>query len=289
MEVSELIKKVRKLELKTKKQSSELFSGNYASTFKGRGMSFREVRAYNYGDDIRSIDWNVTSRMGDAHIKEFEEERELTFMLLVDVSNSTLYGSQSTLKKDIITEIAATIAFSALKNNDKVGVIFFSEKVERYIPPKKGKLHILTIIRELIETRASHSGTDISEALRFLQNTVKKKSVVFLLSDFLESNEFDKEVSIASLRHQFYAIQVYDRSEYEPPNIGIVKFTNSETGISEWVDTANTSFKGELQNRFETNMKETKVKFERLGDSYCDINIQEPYLARLASLFRKKN
>jgi uncharacterized protein (DUF58 family) len=158
MEVSELIKKVRKLELKTKKQSSELFSGNYASTFKGRGMSFREVRAYNYGDDIRSIDWNVTSRMGDAHIKEFEEERELTFMLLVDVSNSTLYGSQSTLKKDIITEIAATIAFSALKNNDKVGVIFFSEKVERYIPPKKGKLHILTIIRELIETRASHSG-----------------------------------------------------------------------------------------------------------------------------------
>lgn len=289
MEVSELIQKVRKLELKTKKQSSELFSGNYASTFKGRGMSFREVRAYNYGDDIRSIDWNVTSRMGDPHIKEFEEERELTFILLVDVSNSSLYGSQSTLKKDLITEIAATIAFSALKNNDKVGVIFFSEKVERYIPPKKGKLHILTIIRELIETSASHNGTDISEALRFLQNTVKKKSVVFLLSDFLESKEFDKEVSIASLRHQFYAIQVFDRSEYEAPNLGIVQLTNSETGISDWVDTSNGSFRKELQNRFEMNMKEIKVKFERLGDSYCAINIHEPYIAKLASLFSKKN
>jgi uncharacterized protein (DUF58 family) len=287
MEVSELIKKVRTLELKTKKQSSELFSGNYASTFKGRGMSFSEVRAYNYGDDIRSIDWNVTSRMGEPHIKEFEEERELTFMLLVDVSNSTLYGSQSTLKKDIITEIAATIAFSALKNNDKVGVIFFSEKVERYIPPKKGKSHILTIIRELIETKASHHRTDIGEALRFLQNTVKKKSVVFLLSDFLESNEFDKEVSLASLRHQFYAIQIFDRSEYEAPNLGIVQLSNPERGTSDWVDTASSSFKQALQARFEENMKETKVKFERMGDSYCAINIQDPYIAKLASLFNK--
>lgn len=287
MEVSELIKKVRKLELKTKKQSSELFSGNYASTFKGRGMSFSEVRSYNYGDDIRSIDWNVTSRMGEPHIKEFEEERELTFMLLIDVSESTLYGSQSTLKKDIITEIAATIAFSALKNNDKVGVIFFSEKVEKYIPPKKGKSHILTIIRELIETEASHKNTDISEALRFLQSTVKKKSVVFLLSDFLESKEFDKEVSIASLRHQFYAIQMFDKTEFETPNLGIVQLLNSETGESTWVDTSSSLFKRELQNRFEVNMKETKVKFERLGDSYCSIDIQEPYIAKLASLFQK--
>jgi uncharacterized protein (DUF58 family) len=285
MEVSELIKKVRKIELKTKKQSSELFSGNYKSTFKGRGMSFSEVRAYNYGDDVRSIDWNVTSRHDAPYIKEFEEERELTFMLLVDVSNSMIYGTNRTLKRDIITEVAATISFSALKNNDKVGVIFFTEKVEKYIPPKKGKGHVLTIIRELIETRANHSGTDISEALRFLQSTIKKKSVVFLLSDFLESKAFDREVSIASLRHQFYAIQVYDQAEYITPDLGLIQLYNVEAGTHEWFYTSSPTFRAQLETRFAFNSKENKVKFERLGDSYCSINIQEPYIHKLASLF----
>ncbi|MFY7862253.1 MAG: DUF58 domain-containing protein, partial [Chitinophagales bacterium] len=237
MEISELIKKVKLLELKTKKQSSELFAGNYASTFKGRGMSFSQVRKYSFGDDIRSIDWNVTSRSLEPYIKEFEEERELTFMILVDISRSTFYGSKNVLKRDIINEIAATIAFSALKNNDKVGIIFFGDKVEKYIPPKKGKGHVLSIIRGLIDSNTNNSKTDIAEALRFLQNTLKKKSVVFLLSDFIESTDFEKEVKLASLRHQFYAIQLFDRSEYETPNIGVVPMYNQEASKMEWIDT----------------------------------------------------
>lgn len=287
MEVSELIKRVRRLELKTKKQSSELFSGNYKSNFKGRGMSFSEVRAYNYGDDIRSIDWNVTSRSQEPYIKEFEEERELTFMLLVDVSGSMLTGSKENLKKDVVAEIAATIAFSALKNNDKVGVIFFSEKVEKYIPPKKGKGHVLTIIRELIDTETNHKTTDIAEALRFLQNTVKKKSVVFLLSDFLESKDYTKEVSLASLRHQFYAIHLFDKAEFDLPNLGIVQMYNSETEKTDWVDTSDSAFKHSLKSSFEKTMNDTKMRFERLGDSFVSIYIQEGYIHKLAKLFHK--
>jgi uncharacterized protein (DUF58 family) len=285
MEVSELIKKVKRLELKTKKQSSELFAGNYASTFKGRGMSFSQVRKYTFGDDIRSIDWNVTSRSLEPYIKEFEEERELTFMILVDISRSTFYGSKNVLKRDVINEIAATIAFSALKNNDKVGIIFFGDKVEKYIPPKKGKGHVLSIIRGLIESNTKNSKTDIAEALRFLQNTLKKKSVVFLLSDFIESADFEKEVKLASLRHQFYAIQLFDKSEYETPNIGIVPMYNQESSIMEWIDTGNEAFRDELTKRFESNMKDTKQRFEKLGDAYVSIDIHEPYIPRLSKIF----
>lgn len=287
MEVSELIKKVRRLELKTKKQSSELFSGNYKSTFKGRGMSFSEVRAYTFGDDIRSIDWNVTSRSQEPYIKEFEEERELTFMLLIDVSYSTVYGSHRTLKKDIIAEIAATIAFSALKNNDKVGVIFFSGKVEKYIPPKKGKGHVLTIIRELLETEAQYSETDIAEALRYLQNTVKKKAVVFLLSDFLESRDYKKEITIASLRHQFYAIQIMDKIEQRLPSLGIVQLLNQETQQYEWVDTNDKRFAQNVEDKFLQNMNETKIRFERMGDSFASIDIQQDYMPSLTRMFGK--
>lgn len=285
MEVSELIKKVKRLELKTKKQSSELFAGNYASTFKGRGMSFSQVRKYTFGDDIRSIDWNVTSRSLEPYIKEFEEERELTFMILVDISRSTFYGSKNVLKRDVINEIAATIAFSALKNNDKVGIIFFGDKVEKYIPPKKGKGHVLSIIRGLIESNTKNSKTDIAEALRFLQNTLKKKSVVFLLSDFIESADFEKEVKLASLRHQFYAIQLFDKSEYETPNIGIVPMYNQESSKMEWIDTGNQAFRDELTRRFESNMKDTKQRFEKLGDAYVSIDIHEPYIPRLSKIF----
>jgi uncharacterized protein (DUF58 family) len=285
MEVSELIKKVKLLELKTKKQSSELFAGNYASTFKGRGMSFSQVRKYTFGDDIRSIDWNVTSRSLEPYIKEFEEERELTFMILVDISGSTFYGSKNVLKRDVINEIAATIAFSALKNNDKVGIIFFGDKVEKYIPPKKGKGHVLSIIRGLIESNTKNSKTDIAEALRFLQNTLKKKSVVFLLSDFIESADFEKEVKLASLRHQFYAIQLFDKSEYELPSIGIVPMYNQESSKMEWIDTGNQAFRDELTNRFESNMKDTKQRFEKLGDAYVSIDIHQSYIPRLSKIF----
>jgi uncharacterized protein (DUF58 family) len=285
MEVSELIKKVKLLELKTKKQSSELFAGNYASTFKGRGMSFSQVRKYTFGDDIRSIDWNVTSRSLEPYIKEFEEERELTFMILVDISGSTFYGSKNVLKRDVINEIAATIAFSALKNNDKVGIIFFGDKVEKYIPPKKGKGHVLSIIRGLIESNIKNSKTDIAEALRFLQNTLKKKSVVFLLSDFIESADFEKEVKLASLRHQFYAIQLFDKSEYELPSIGIVPMYNQESSKMEWIDTGNQAFRDELTNRFESNMKDTKQRFEKLGDAYVSIDIHQSYIPRLSKIF----
>jgi len=285
MEISELIKKVKLLELKTKKQSSELFAGNYASNFKGRGMSFSQVRKYSFGDDIRSIDWNVTSRSLEPYIKEFEEERELTFMILVDISRSTFYGSKNVLKRDIINEIAATIAFSALKNNDKVGIIFFGDKVEKYIPPKKGKGHVLSIIRGLIDSNTNNSKTDIAEALRFLQNTLKKKSVVFLLSDFIESTDFEKEVKLASLRHQFYAIQLFDRSEYDTPNIGVVPMYNQEASKMEWIDTGNQAFRDELTKRFESNMKDTKQRFEKLGDAYVSIDIHEPYIPRLSKIF----
>lgn len=286
MEVSELVKKVRKLELKTKKQSSELFSGNYTSTFKGRGISFNGVRAYNYGDDIRSIDWNVTSRSLEPYIKEFEEERELTFILLVDVSLSNLFGSNESLKKDIINEVAATISFSALSNNDKVGVIFFSEKVEKYIPPKKGKSHILTILRELINVEASRNTTNISEALIFLQNTVKKKSIVFLLSDFIESVNFDKELLLSSNRHRFYAIQFYDQAEENFPNLGIVQLYNSEKNRIEWVDTNSASFKDKMSAQLKQNLETFKSKFKKTGGEYCAINIQEPYIHKLAEVFK---
>jgi len=286
MEVSELIAKVRKLELKTKKQSSELFSGNYTSTFKGRGISFHGVRAYNYGDDVRAIDWNVTSRSQEPHIKEFEEERELTFILLVDVSLSNLFGSNEKLKRDIINEVAATIAFSALNNNDKVGVIFFSEKVEKYIPPKKGKAHILTIIRELIETQSSRNTTNISEALIFLQNTIKKKSIVFLLSDFLESSNFDKELILSGMRHRFYAIQFYDNAELNFPNLGIIQIHNPESNKVEWVDTNSLEFRNSIQKQFVQNSDTFKTKFKKTGGEYCSVNIQEPYIHKLAEVFK---
>ena len=286
MDVSELIKKVRRLELKTKKQSNELFSGSYTSTFKGRGISFHGVRQYNYGDDIRTIDWNVTSRSMTPHVKEFEEERELNFIILVDVSHSTQFGSNESRKRDIMNEVAATIAFSALNNSDKVGIIFFSDKVEKYIPPKKGKSHILTILRELVYLEPTRSGTNISEALIFLQNTVKKKSIVFLLSDFIDSVHYDKELKLNSPRHRFYAIQFYDEAEQNFPPIGVVPLWNSESHKMEWVDTNSRTFRDYAQKQLLQNMEESKTKFKRTGGEYCSINIQEPYIHILAEVFK---
>jgi uncharacterized protein (DUF58 family) len=286
MEVQDLIKKVREIEIKTKKLSSELFSGNYNSNFKGRGMSFAEVRAYTYGDDVRNIDWNVTSRNGgEPYIKEFEEERELTFMILVDVSASMDYGSKGLTKKDLITEIAATLAFSALKNSDKVGVVFFSDRIEKYIPPKKGKSHILRIIRELIETKSDSEGTDIGEVFRFLQNTIKKKTVVFLLSDFLESKEYQQELSLISMKHQIFGVLINDPTEHQMPNIGMIQIFNPEKNKLEWLDTSQVATFS--KNYFENVNLEAHLSFKKLGLPYCSIHTQESFVPKLASLFRK--
>jgi uncharacterized protein (DUF58 family) len=286
MEVQDLIKKVREIEIKTKKLSSELFSGNYNSNFKGRGMSFAEVRAYTYGDDVRNIDWNVTSRNGgEPYIKEFEDERELTFMILVDVSASMDYGSKGLTKKDLITEIAATLAFSALKNSDKVGVVFFSDRIEKYIPPKKGKSHILRIIRELIETKSDSEGTDIGEVFRFLQNTIKKKTVVFLLSDFLESKEYQQELSLISMKHQIFGVLINDPTEHQMPNIGMIQIFNPEKNKLEWLDTSQVATFS--KNYFENVNLEAHLSFKKLGLPYCSIHTQESFVPKLASLFRK--
>ena len=287
MEVSELIKKVRKLELKTRKQSKDLFTGNYTSTFKGKGISFHGVRAYTYGDDVRNIDWNVTSRSQEPYIKEFEEERELTFILLVDISLSNYFGSGDTTKRDIVNEIAATISFSGLNNNDKVGVIFFSEKVEKYIPPKKGKSHILTILRELINIEPTRSTTNVGEALLFLSNTIKKKSTVFVLSDFIESGDFEKELMISRTKHNFYALQFYDKAEENFPDLGLVELYNPEKQSYEWVDTSSNSFKNHMKNKVQDNLKKHKTLFKKLGGEYCAIDIQEPYIHKVAELFKK--
>jgi uncharacterized protein (DUF58 family) len=287
MDVSELIKKVRKLELKTRNHSKDLFTGNYTSTFKGKGISFHGVRAYSYGDDVRSIDWNVTSRSQEPYIKEFEEERELTFILLVDISLSNYFGSQDTTKRDIVNEVAATLAFSALNNNDKVGVIFFSEKVEKYIPPKKGKSHILTILRELVHIEPSRNTTNIGEAMLFLHNTIKKKSTVFILSDFIEGGNFEKELIISRTKHDFYALQFYDQMEENFPDIGLVELYNAEKMNYEWIDTSSSLFKNHMKNHIQNNLKKTKTIFKKLGGEYCDINVQESYIHKLAAMFKK--
>jgi len=287
MEVSELIKKVRKLELKTRKHSKDLFTGNYTSTFKGKGISFHGVRAYTYGDDVRTIDWNVTSRSQEPYIKEFEEERELTFILLVDISLSNYFGSGETTKRDVVNEVAATLSFSALNNNDKVGVIFFSEKVEKYIPPKKGKSHILTILRELINIEPSRSTTNVGEALLFLSNTIKKKSTVFVLSDFIESGDFEKELMISRTKHNFYAVQFYDKAEENFPDLGLVELYNPEKLTFEWVDTSSSQFRNHMKTKVQDNLKKHKTLFKKLGGEYCAINIQEPYIHKVAELFKK--
>lgn len=288
MELSELIKKVRQIEIKTKKLSNELFSGNYMSTFKGRGMSFSEVRAYTFGDDVRNIDWNVTSRSQEPYIKEYEEERELTFMIMIDVSASMHYGSKDYNKKDIATEIAATLAFSALKNNDKVGMIFYSDRIEKYIPPKKGRSHILRIIRELIETEADSQKTDVGEALRFLQNSVKKKCVTFILSDFLDSREFDKELSLVSMRHQVYGIHIKDVSELDFPNLGLIQIFDPETKELKWIDTSLSEFKNHLKTQRMEQEQSMKKNFNKRGARFCAVTTEDTYIPIMSKMFAGK-
>ena len=287
MEASEIIKKVRKIEIKTRGLSSQTFSGQYHSAFKGRGMAFSEVREYQYGDDIRNIDWNVTARFHHPYVKIFEEERELTVMILVDVSGSTCFGTNSCLKKDKLIEIAAVLSFSAIQNNDKVGVIFFSDKVEKYIPPKKGSSHILRIIRELIYFTPESLGTNIDEAFRFLTNVQKKRCTTFVLSDFMNSY-FNDSIRIASQKHDLIAIRITDSREKELPPIGIVKFKDAETGDYFWVDTSNKDLQFKYSKYWKDFEADITQTFSKNGIDNITISTDEDYIKPLKTLFKKR-
>lgn len=287
METSELLKKVRKIEIKTKGLSKHLFSGEYHSTFKGRGMSFSEVRNYFPGDDVRDIDWNVTARTNEPHIKIFEEERELTVMLLIDVSRSSLFGTAEQMKKELITEISAVLAFSAIQNNDKVGVIFFSDKVEKFIPPKKGKQHILRIIRELIDLEPVSQGTDLAEALTYFNNLIKKRSITFILSDFLTSN-YEEPFRIAAKRHDLIGIRIYDEKDEVLPNAGLVYFEDAETGTTRWVDTASAKVRKQYQAHQASYIEHFKTQFTKAGKDTISIRTDESYEKALLGFFKKR-
>ena len=285
MDTKELLKKVRKIEIKSRSLSDNLFGGEYLSTFKGRGMTFSEVRKYEFGDDIRSIDWNVTARYNEPFIKIFEEERELTVMLLVDVSGSEAFATKNKLKKEIITEIAATLAFSALKNNDKVGAILFSDKVELFIPPNKGKSRILRIIRELIEFTPNSIKTNIDSSLRFLLNVIQKKAIVFLLSDFIDDN-YEKSLKIASKKFDLTGIRIYDIKETEIPKIGIVPIIDAESGKLEWVDTNSKKVRHNYKTNYDRNIKQFHSLFNKNGAGIIDCRVDESYVKKLLGYFK---
>jgi uncharacterized protein (DUF58 family) len=287
LETKELLKRVRKIEIKSRGLSSQLFSGEYHSAFKGRGMSFSEVREYQPGDDIRSIDWNVTARFNHPYVKVFEEERELTIMLLVDMSGSGSFGTQGQFKLELIAELCAVIAFSALQNNDKVGVILFSNCIEKYIPPKKGRKHVLRIIRELIDFQPSSNQTDIGDALRFLMNVTKKRSTVFLLSDFFDRG-YEDSIKIASRKHDMVAIKISDPRELEMPDIGLIKFMDAETGKSIWVDTSDRNVRRAYHNQHKESDSYTKNILQKAGVDFAEIQTNRSYVNPLMNLFKRR-
>jgi uncharacterized protein (DUF58 family) len=287
MEAADLLKKVRKIEIKTRSLSKHIFAGEYHSAFKGRGIAFSEVREYQYGDDIRSIDWNVTARFNHPYVKVFEEERELTVMLLVDVSGSRDFGSRGMMKKDLITEVAAVLAFSAIQNNDKVGVIFFSDKVEKFIPPKKNRRHILHIIRELIELEPESRQTDFSEPLRYLTNAIKKRSIAFLISDFI-GPAFTDSLRIASNKHDVVALRIRDEREEALPPAGMIRLRDAETGEERWVDTSLRTTRAAYaawQQRQEAQLMNT---FRQSGVDHVDLMTAEDYIRPLVQLFKRR-
>lgn len=288
METSELLKKVRKIEIKTRGLSSHIFSGEYHSAFKGRGMSFSEVRNYQYGDDVRNIDWNVTARTGEAHIKVFEEERELTVMLLIDVSQSSYFGTVNQMKNEILTEICAVLAFSAINNNDKVGVLFFSDEIEKFIPPKKGKQHILRIIRELINFEPAGKSTDIAKALEYFNNVIKKRSICFVLSDFL-AESYENALRIVARRHDMVGIHMVDPREEELPNVGLIRAVDSESGRTHWVDTSIASVRAEYAASFQKNYAYFKTTFLKSGADALSIHTDESYVNALLKFFKKRS
>ena len=293
MSANDLLKKVRKIEIKTRALSHQIFAGEYHSAFKGRGMAFSEVREYQYGDDVRNMDWNVTARLRSPYVKVFEEERELTVMLLVDVSRSRLFGTAGSSRKDVLAEIAAVLSFSAIINNDKVGALFFSSKVEKFIPPKKGRTHLLHIIREIIEFEPSEDGTDISEALRYLTNALKKKCAAFLLSDMIDVNpdgtpRYEEALKVAVNRHDLSVIEVYDRRERSLPDVGLVNIKDSETGEVAWVDTSSRKMRIAYEDWFR-NMEQTSSRmFMKYNVDKVSIALDEDYVRGLMGLFKNR-
>lgn len=288
METSELLKRVRKIEIKTRGLSKNIFAGEYHSAFKGRGMTFSEVREYQYGDDIRNIDWNVTARHNKPYIKVFEEERELTVMLMIDVSGSRNFGTVSKLKKNQITEIAAVIAFSAIQNNDKIGVIFFSDRIEKFIPPKKGRTHILHIIRELIDFYPDNKQTNIEQALQYMTNSIKKRCTCFLISDFIDDHHFAHALAIANRKHDVVALRVYDPRENELPPVGMMFLTDAETGEQMWVDTSDKKLRDAYARYMAEWEKELEGTFKRSGVDVANIRSDEDYVRALITLFKKR-
>jgi len=287
METIDLLKQVRKIEIKTRKITNNLFSGQYHSAFKGRGMAFSEVRKYVAGDDVRDIDWNVTAKLSEPYVKVFEEERELTMVLLVDVSASELFGTRFKLKKDLITEICAVLSFSALQNNDKVGVVFFSDDIELFIPPKKGKKHILRIIRELIKFKPVGKKTNISKVCEYLNNVIKKKSIVFLLSDFID-NDFSNSLSLIAKKHDLNGIHVYDDFEKNPFSLGLSLFFDIENGVSHWVDTNDKIVQKQIRQQYKSQKQYCKQSFLRSGSPLINISTNESYVIKLLELFKNK-
>ena len=289
METSELLKKVRQIEIKTRGLSRNIFAGQYHSAFKGRGMAFSEVREYQYGDDIRDIDWNVTARYVRPYVKVFEEERELTVMLLVDVSGSRDFGSVNVMKKEVMTEIAATLAFSAIQNNDKIGVIFFSDRIEKFIPPQKGKKHILYIIRELIDFKPEAKRTDIGQVLKYLTNAIKKRCTAFLISDFIDKGGFKDALTVANRNHDMVAIQVYDQRETELPAVGLMKIKDAETGQERWIDSGSARVREAYKTWWEKRQTAMSDTFKKCRVDTVSIRTEDDYVKALIALFDKRS
>ncbi|MBO7050244.1 MAG: DUF58 domain-containing protein [Bacteroidaceae bacterium] len=289
METSELISKVRKIEIKTRGLSSNIFAGQYHTAFKGRGMAFSEVREYQYGDEPRDIDWNVTARMNKPYSKVFEEERELTVMLLVDVSDSLNFGTQVMMKREMVTEIAATLAFAAIENNDKVGLVFFSDRVEKFIPPKKGRKHILYLIRELLDYQPESNATDITVPLEFLTGAVKKRCTAFLLSDFIDSHDYSNALSIANRKHDIVAIRVYDRRMEELPDVGLMKILDAESGKEMYVDTSSMKVRTAHRKWFDDNTARIRDYLTRSSVDSVSVRTDQDYVKALMGLFAKRN
>ena len=287
MDTKELLKKVRKIEIKTRRLSDHIFSGEYHSSFKGRGMAFSEVRQYQYGDDIRSIDWNVTARYNETYVKVFEEERELTMVLMVDVSGSELFGTTKQFKKETITEISATLAFSAIQNNDKVGLLLFSDEIELFIPPKKGKSHVLRIIRELIEFHPKSKKTDITQALRYLSNVMKKKAIVFILSDFMDDG-YDSALKIVGRKHDVTGIRVYDKYEEEIPKLGMIPMLDAETGKTILVNTNSKTVRTNYKTHYLKTVDYFENTFRRSGSGTINNRIDESYVKKLLGYFKRR-
>ncbi|NLA63980.1 MAG: DUF58 domain-containing protein [Bacteroidales bacterium] len=288
METTDLLKKVRRIEIKTRGLSRNIFAGEYHSAFKGRGMAFSEVREYSYGDDMRDIDWNVTARYNKPFVKVFEEERKLTVMLLIDVSESLSFGTSTAIKRNMLAEIAATLAFSAIQNNDKIGVIFFSDKIEKFVPPKKGRKHILYIIREILSFKPENNQTDISMALRYLTNAIKKRCTAFLMSDFIDTSDYKQALKIANRKHDLVSVQVYDKMSTELKPLGLMKVRDPETGVDQWIDTSSKKVRSTYRNWWIDQQTYMQGAFKQSGVDSISVSTDDNYVRSLLMLFQKR-